>query len=78
MPNWDRYCTICGAAGSYLEFNPPHGDPSTQSCLRYPDDGCNSTVAWLDHDEDSTDNARPGHGAEALSRSRRTFPYLKP
>jgi hypothetical protein len=50
MPNWDRYCTICGTAGSYLDFSPPHGDPSTQSCLRYVDDGCSATVAWLDDD----------------------------
>ena len=60
MPNWDRYCTICGMAGSYLDFSPPHGDPSTQSCLRYPHDGCSSTVAWLDEDdEDLTDEAFP-------------------
>ena len=60
MPNWDRYCTVCGAAGSYLDFSPPHGAPSTQSCQRNADDGCSSTVAWLDEgDEDLTAEAFP-------------------
>jgi hypothetical protein len=69
MPNWDRYCTICGTAGSYLDFSPPYGDPSTQSCLRYPDDGCSSTVTWLDDDEDLTGEASSVQGTESSSGS---------
>jgi len=51
MPNWDRYCTICGQDGSYLDFNPPYGDANTQHCPRHPEDGCGSTVRWLDEDD---------------------------
>jgi hypothetical protein len=50
-------------AGSYLDFSPPYGDPSTQSCLRYPDDGCSATVAWLD--DDLTDEAFPADRASS-------------
>ena len=67
MPNWDRYCTTCGTAGSYFDFSPPYGDPSTQFCVRYPDDGCSSTVAWLDDDEDLTDATFPGRQGTASS-----------
>jgi hypothetical protein len=69
MPNWDRHCIICGTAGSYLDFSPAHGDPSTQSCQRYPDDGCSATVAWLD--VDLTDEASPRRqGIQSSSFSR--------
>jgi hypothetical protein len=52
MPNWDRYCIICGQAGSYLQFDPPYGEPATQRCARHPEDGCGLTVAWLEDDDD--------------------------
>ena len=52
MPNWDRYCIICGQDGSYLDFDPPYGGPATQRCPRSPDEGCGSTVAWLEEDDD--------------------------
>jgi hypothetical protein len=50
MPNQDRYCIICGQAGSYLDFSPPYDAPAKQRCPRYPEDGCGLTVAWLDDD----------------------------
>ena len=52
MPNWDRYCTVCGQDGSYLDFEPPYGMPGTQRCSRYPEDGCGTTVVWLEDDGD--------------------------
>ena len=48
MPNWDRYCIACGQDGSYLDFTPPYGEPARQRCSRYPEEGCGSTVAWLE------------------------------
>jgi len=52
MPNWDRYCIICGQNGSCLDFNPPYGGPATQRCPRHPEEGCGPTVAWLEDDDD--------------------------
>jgi hypothetical protein len=52
MPNWDRYCIICGQDGSYLDFNPPYGGPATQRCPRHPEEGCGPTVMWLEDDDD--------------------------
>lgn len=53
MPNWDRYCVVCGMSGSYLDFRPSYGEPATQHCTRDPGDGCGSTVAWLEDDDDT-------------------------
>ena len=65
MPNWDRYCIACGHDGSYLDFNPPYGEPATQHCRRHPEDGCGSTVAWLEDDGDrSTRLARSPQGTQ--------------
>jgi hypothetical protein len=52
MPNWDRYCIVCGHEGSYLDFSPSHGELATQRCTRQPEDGCGPTVAWLEDDGD--------------------------
>lgn len=52
MPNWDRYCIMCGQDGSYLDFDPPYGEPSAQRCSRHSEDGCGLTVDWLEDNED--------------------------
>jgi hypothetical protein len=52
MPNQDRYCVVCGFAGSYLDFDPPDEGMTKQRCQRCPGEGCGATVAWLEDDDE--------------------------
>ena len=68
MPNLDRYCVSCGMGGSYLDFSPSYGEPATQQCTRHPEDGCGSTVAWLEDDDDSSARlARSSQGTQSTT-----------